>query len=169
MDKETESAIVYTVLCIYVFFIGYNGIKQSAIVSIAIEDETAPIKHTETVNDNEQVYFNRIKHLVEEEHLYLNPKLSIKDIAEKLKTNVNYVSKAINSKTDSNFFEFINQYRVKEFERLVILPQKANFTLLAIALECGFNSKASFNRIIKDVTGLTPMELKNKLLHQLRP
>ena len=171
IDIETERAIIYCVICVYVFFIGYNGLKQSAIVSVFKENEALQTKPTrdEQVKDNEQVYFDKIKQLVEQEKLYLNPKLSIKDIAERLKTNVNYVSRAINNKADNNFFEFINQYRVREFERVVILPEKANYTLLAIAMECGFNSKASFNRIVKETTRLTPIELKNKLLHNLRP
>lgn len=171
IDIETERAIIYCVICVYVFFIGYNGLRQSAIVTVFKENEAIQIKliRDEQVKDNEQVYFDKIKQLVEEEKLYLNPKLSIKDIAERLKTNINYVSRAINNKAESNFFEFINQYRVREFERVVILPEKANYTLLAIALDCGFNSKASFNRIVKETTGLTPIELKNKLLHNLRP
>jgi AraC-like DNA-binding protein len=171
IDIEAERAIIYCVICVYVFFIGYNGIRQSAIVSVFKENEAIPTKFSqeEPVKDNEQFYFDKIKQLVEEEKLYLNPKLSIKDIAERLKTNVNYVSRAINNKAENNFFEFINKYRVREYERVVILPEKANYTLLAIALECGFNSKASFNRIVKDTTGLTPIELKNKLLHDLRP
>jgi hypothetical protein len=105
LDNDFEKNIIYCVLCIYVFFIGYKGIKQSAIVSIIKENETDSITDSkdEQINDNDQVYFNRIKQLVEEERLYLNPKLSIKEIAERLKTNVNYISRAINNCSETLF------------------------------------------------------------------
>jgi AraC-like DNA-binding protein len=168
-SANTEQVIQYILICVFVFMIGYKGIRQSNVFSLLSgKQKPEPRIQTETVSNPDQYYFERIKTLVESEKLYLNPKLSIGEIADRLKTNVNYVSRAINSKANVNFFEFINQYRVSEFKIQVVNPQKSNFTLLAIAMECGFNSKASFNRIVKEQTGQTPISLKNNLLHNLR-
>jgi AraC-like DNA-binding protein len=56
------------------------------------------------------------------------------------------------------FSEVINQYRVAEFQRRAKLPDAARLSLLGLALECGFNSKATFNRAFKKVVGLSPSE-----------
>ena len=52
----------------------------------------------------------------------------------------------------------MNEYRVEEFKRQIQNPQNKHLTLLAVALDCGFNSKSTFNRAFKNATGTTPKE-----------
>ena len=59
-----------------------------------------------------------------------------------------------------NFFNFVNRYRVDEVKQKILNPKYDNYSVLGIALECGFNSKTAFNRIFKHMTGLTPTEYK---------
>jgi AraC-like DNA-binding protein len=64
----------------------------------------------------------------------------------------------INEKTGKNFYTYINTLRAEAFVRLVALPEKRHFTLLALAYECGFNSKSTFNKYVKLVSGKIPSD-----------
>ncbi|MGL5892326.1 MAG: helix-turn-helix domain-containing protein, partial [Bacteroidia bacterium] len=57
-----------------------------------------------------------------------------------------------------NFFDYINELRTTEFKRMAVLEKNRKYTLLSLALECGFNSKTSFNRNFKKATGLSPSD-----------
>jgi AraC-like DNA-binding protein len=97
------------------------------------------------------------RHLAEHRP-YLEPELTLAGLAQQLKTNASVLSAAINGAYGKNFNDFINEYRVAEFKRLARDPQNGHLTLLALALECGFNSKSTFNRAFKQSTGQTPKE-----------
>lgn len=89
---------------------------------------------------------------------YLNPEVSLNDLARKLKTNTSLLSKVINNGFNQNFNDFINQYRIEAVKDKLINGEASNKTILSLAYECGFNSKATFNRSFKKLTGLTPKE-----------
>ena len=91
----------------------------------------------------------KIEKLFEAEKVFLEPELSLTELAKKLKTNSAAVSAAINQHFDKNFNDFVNEYRIKEFQIQTKNPENKNYTKLAIALDCGFNSKATFNRALK--------------------
>ena len=57
-----------------------------------------------------------------------------------------------------NFYEFINQYRIDEVKRLMDDPANKHLKLISLAYDAGFNSKASFNRIFKQMTEMTPSQ-----------
>ncbi|MFK7783035.1 helix-turn-helix domain-containing protein, partial [Psychroserpens sp.] len=61
-----------------------------------------------------------------------------------------------------NFSDFVNSYRIEELKQLINDPKNDNLTLLALAFDVGFNSKASFNRAVKKLTGKPPSDLKSK-------
>jgi len=87
--------------------------------------------------------------------------LTLFSLAEMSRITPNYLSQVINLLEGKNFFDFINYYRVEEVKRVINSNQLNQFTLLGIAFECGFNSKAAFNRAFKKFTGITPSEFKN--------
>lgn len=97
---------------------------------------------------------------MEREKPYLNPELNPQLLGELTGTNPHYISQVTNEILQKNFFEFINAYRVEEVKSKLLDPQEQHKTILAIALESGFNSKSSFNRIFKSYTGLTPTQFK---------
>lgn len=97
---------------------------------------------------------------------YLEPDLTLSQLAKQLHTNPSLLSKMINTGTGQNFNDFINEYRVDAvIEKLKAGEQKTQ-TLLGIAYDSGFNSKATFNRAFKKHTGLSPKEWlqQNKLV-----
>ncbi len=91
-----------------------------------------------------------------DEKLFTEPELSLSMLASKLGVLPNYLSQVINEREGKSFFDYINFLRVEEFKRLAGLPEQKQFTLMSIALDCGFNSKSSFNKNFKKVTGQSP-------------
>ena len=86
---------------------------------------------------------------MEKDKLFLNGKLSMQDVSEKLDIPRQYISEVLNEHMETSFQDFVNQYRVEEFIIRLKNEQNNHFTLLAIATEVGFNSKSSFNAIFK--------------------
>jgi AraC-like DNA-binding protein len=81
--------------------------------------------------------------------------LTLTELAKLLQTNAPAISKVINQ-TGSNFNDFINEYRVREVQHKIEKHEHKAQTLLAIAFDSGFNSKATFNRAFKKIVGQTP-------------
>lgn len=106
---------------------------------------------------------NRLKELMNKEKIYCESELSLSALAAKLNVHPNYLSQVINEKEGKSFFDYINALRVEEFKRLIALPQSSRFTLMSLAFDCGFNSKSSFNKNFKKVTGLSPSEYSTKI------
>jgi AraC-like DNA-binding protein len=96
---------------------------------------------------------------MESQQPYLAPELTLGELAAQLRTNTSWLSKVINTGCGQNFNDFINEYRVREAEQRLRNPRFRHYTLLAVALESGFNSKSTFNRVFKKLRGITPSEL----------
>lgn len=140
-----------------IFFVGINGLSQSSPSSLIFQ----PIEETVAdPMDSKDYSFLREKldHLMEKEEVYLVPELTLLEVSNRLKLSSSTVSAAINQLYQMNFNDFINQYRVKAFLSYVHDPKKQHLTLLALGLMAGFNSKATFNRVVKKVTGKSPKE-----------
>lgn len=104
----------------------------------------------------------RIEELMHVHKLYEDPELSLTQLAKALQSNPSLVSMIVNKGFDRNFNDFVNQYRVKAVISLFEQGEHKKQTLLSIAFECGFNSKATFNRAFKKETGYSPREWLNK-------
>jgi AraC-like DNA-binding protein len=109
--------------------------------------------------------FDSIKHLIictlETEKLYLNAELSIKELARHINVPVSSVSATINYCLQINFRHLINKYRVEEVKKRLNDPP-SHLSVLGIALDCGFNSEASFYRIFRQQTGQSPNDYIQK-------
>ena len=101
----------------------------------------------------------RLLRLMEEERPWLEPELTLAELAARLRTNTSLLSHVINTGCGQNFNDFVNRYRVAEAERKLQDPRLAHYSLVGIALECGFNSKSTFNRVFKKLTDRTPSEV----------
>ena len=97
------------------------------------------------------------------QELYLQPELSLNDLSRHLKMNPSQLSKMINTQMRQNFNDFVNEYRVKSLIQKLKAGEHVSKTLLSLAYECGFNSKATFNRAFKKVNGKSPKEFLDDL------
>jgi AraC-like DNA-binding protein len=101
---------------------------------------------------------HQLGQVMTDEKLYRESELSLADLAARLNTQPNYLSQVINEREGKNFYDYINTLRIEEFKRVAASPESRKYTLLALAEQCGFNSKSSFNRYFKKVTGQSPSE-----------
>jgi AraC-like DNA-binding protein len=112
-----------------------------------------------SVEESQQVLVD-LRNYMENQKPYLQNQLTIKDVAEAIQVPEKYVSQVINEALGLNFFNFINEYRVNEVKKRIVSPEYNHLSLLGIALDCGFNSKSSFNGVFKKQTGETPSSYK---------
>lgn len=169
VSYEKERTLLLTTIYIIVFFIVgvlflvYLKKKQSYFNTKLFNINKRKIllvgldSIKEKLLDEPSLYQNIINLLVEEK-LYLNSNLTLQDIADKLGTNVRYVSEAVSLNYNSNFNSLINDFRINYAQKIITdkVNLKANFKFDTVAFESGFNSVQSFYRVFKDKTGLTP-------------
>lgn len=97
--------------------------------------------------------------LMAEQQPWLEPELTLTELAKRLRITPGLLSKVINTGCGQNFNDFVNAYRVREAQRLLADPRFAHYSLVGVALESGFNSRSTFNRVFKKVVGQAPSEL----------
>ena len=99
-----------------------------------------------------------VNHLMNVNKAYLNPELNLSDLAKMANMTRGQLSETINSGFNKNFNDFVNAYRVEAFKTMLKENKQEQLSLLGIAQECGFNSKATFNRVFKKLTSFSPTE-----------
>ncbi|MGV8836657.1 helix-turn-helix domain-containing protein [Cellvibrio sp.] len=111
----------------------------------------------------------KIRNGMEVDQLYLKNNLNIEEFSKCIGLSYREVSSIINKHFQTNFYEFVNLYRVNKAKELLLNPDYADRTILDIFLESGFNSKSAFNRFFKRYVGVTATEFrKNPLAQQKR-
>ncbi|MCK5468665.1 MAG: helix-turn-helix transcriptional regulator [Cyclobacteriaceae bacterium] len=166
-------------LSIFVFIIGYFGIRQPAIFVPAqlnenienskdpsleakkITNETGKAPQEESSLSHKR--YQRLLKFMESEQPYLDSQLTVYNLAAQMHLSPHHLSQLINRQSGSSFFDFVNRYRVEEVKDKIRDNKHYRQTLLAVALDCGFNSKSSFNRVFKKMTEQTPMEFVKTL------
>ena len=110
----------------------------------------------------DEVLERRFESAFEYEKVYLNPELTLEAFSKAIGYHKNKISKSLSDRGDT-FRGIVNRYRVEEFTRLINNDKLKHLSMLGLAYESGFNSKASFNRAFKEVKGVSPSEyLKDK-------
>lgn len=175
---------IFSTATIFLVFIGYFGIKQVGIFTnqnlemgknepvfevivenVMNESNIEKKKYAKSgLNEDaaKDLHF-RLKYLMETENLFIEPELTLSDLAARLDIHPNYLSQVINEIEGVNFYDYINSLRIEEFKKLVVLPENQKYTLLALAFDCGFNSKSSFNRFFKKANDISPSEYVRQL------
>jgi len=105
-----------------------------------------------------QQWKEKVTSSMQHDQLYKDAELTLSQLAKKLSTNSSVLSKVVNQGFGLNFNDFVNEYRVQAVIALLKAGEQKNQTLLGIAFDCGFNSKATFNRAFKKQTGISPKE-----------
>ncbi|MCW5518117.1 helix-turn-helix domain-containing protein [Muriicola sp. Z0-33] len=173
---NTPFNIVYALVVLSLFYLCYNGIRHYSNINIkefqdslqlrnngnAIESGFEKYKSSSLTDNEMNSLFEEIKNLFDFEEIYLEPQLKIDEIAKQLEVTTHKISQTINSKASKPFYDYVNAYRVNHFKQLLSNPENRKFTILALGIESGFNSKASLNRIFKQTTGMGPKEYQKK-------
>lgn len=168
----------FTMIPLFIFYIGYFGIKQQAIYYSQVKEfdsnriivipkakksyDNSYVKSS-LLPDTMRAIHSQLVTCMERDKLFLNSTLSLTNLSEKLNMPPHHITQTLNEYANMNFYEFVNDFRVQEFKDKIISGEAENFSLLGIAFDCGFNSKSSFNRIFKKFTGQSPSAYHNSL------
>lgn len=173
--------LFFSIILYYIAISGYSNPVNSTIgyKVASLENKTILLLNTTTLHENTieidfetivekeddtiKLWKQKIQDLIENEKIFKNPELTIVDLANKLETTISVISKTINQGYGINFNDFINNYRIEAIKKSFENGEHKKSTLLGIAFDCGFNSKATFNRSFKKNTGFTPKEYLEKL------
>jgi AraC-like DNA-binding protein len=160
--SRAVDALVLIAMASQIYLIGYKTLRQPEIFSGMLALKKAPKYEKSALTPaRAETYLAKLLHIMEAEKLFTNSELKLSDLAGKLDISPHHLSQIINEKLGQNFFEFINQYRIEEAKKYLRDAEKQNYTILSIALEAGFNNKASFNTAFKKHTGLTPSQFRD--------
>jgi AraC-like DNA-binding protein len=105
---------------------------------------------------------SKLLQVMETEKPFLEPELTLPELANRLSISPHHLSQVINREMDKSFFDFVNEFRVQEAKRLLTSPQCAHLSILGIALDAGFNSKSAFYTAFAKYIGMTPSEFRKK-------
>lgn len=160
--SRAVDALVLIAMAGMIYAIGYKALRQPEIFSGPSALKNAPRYEKSALSPvRAEAYLSKLAHAMESEKLFINNALKLQDIAKRLDISSHHLSQLINEKLGQNFFDFINTYRIEEAKKLLADPQKRHFTILSLALEVGFNNKASFNSAFKKYTGMTPSQFRD--------
>ncbi len=178
-----DDRFIFGSASIFIIWAGFFGINQ---VTVFNQNVTRPVENSQintdissgisksaAVNAKYQnsaldenavsLIYKELVALLDEKKPYTNPDLNLGELANMLNVHPNHLSQVINSITNKSFYDLINERRIQEFLHRVTLPENKKYTLLSLAFECGFNSKASFNRNFKKIVGKSPSDYLNSI------
>ena len=128
-------------------------------INLKIGEKNTAEEYRESIT-TDNLYFQKLEVLCKELQIYTDSTLNREKVAAKLGISAGYVSQIINTITEDNFANYINQYRVEAVKEMISNSDYKNYNLLAMGLESGFTSKTTFYKAFKKHTGQTPNEYK---------
>jgi AraC-like DNA-binding protein len=145
---------IYIPLAVMVYWLGFNGLLK----------HLPPNKGVIKTVDNELAVMTmtKLKKAMEVDRLFLDPALSLSALGKHTNLSVKIISAVLNQYANKGFNEFVNEYRIDEVKKLLANNKNTVYTISALALECGFNSQATFQRTFKQVVGVSPKEFQLK-------
>ena len=157
-------------LALFLFILAYVGFNRTKIfqavqeeVQISMEEETDTQVEKNTDAPELEGLYKKLLEVMDSDKPYLDSQLSLHKLAATSKIPAGKLSTVINNHSNQNFYDFINTYRVKLIKERLKTDDMELYSILGIAEECGFNSKASFNRVFKKMEGKTPTQYLKSL------
>jgi AraC-like DNA-binding protein len=157
---------IYIPLAIMIYWLGIKGYLVS-------QQQTASPKKTPNNlsalgADTVEKALVLLKKTMEEDRLFLNPDLNLSLLSHQTGIPQKTISAVLNQHEHKSFNEFINEYRIAAFKERILNPDNNHLTIAGIALECGFNSQATFQRTFKELTMISPSEFRKNAMKTLQ-
>jgi AraC-like DNA-binding protein len=167
IGQNTESYLTFVSLLInfvFAILIFYKALQHPEFFTgLPGEGRQQKYEHSRLTEKEKAEYLQRLENHFNDEKPYLNPELTISDIASKLNVPAKYLSQVINESLGKNFYDFINSYRIEEAKKQLNMDSDLKKTVLEILYESGFNSKSAFNTAFKKQTGCTPTQFRKQV------
>lgn len=148
---------------ILIYWVGYQAFFRYTILKdrVLLRKEIRRSSNLEEVKLKDkggrgEMAFLEVNDYVLTNQKYLDPYLSLESLSDELGKSTSNLSKLMNTYAGSNFSDYINGYRVDEAKKLLADKSFDTYTIVAVGLECGFNSKSTFYTSFKKFTGVTP-------------
>lgn len=150
---------VYAVFIAFViYYLAFMGYKEAHIQRKKRTAPTESVPKTLLPEEKQSEIIQALELAFEKEKIFLNPTLNIQELSQKLGYPPRTLSQVINQSFMKSFRELVNEYRLKEVKEKLRDKSLEHLSILGIAFECGFNSEATFYRIFKKNTGISPKE-----------
>ncbi len=155
-EWDDPRAFLLLVYAGILYWISVSGFRQAQTHKVPVLEQDEKEFH-----EPSQIA-RKLDEIIRTQKLYRNPELSLTDLSRAVDISERSISDTINQELNKNFYQLINEYRVEEMKELLLDSTKDHLKILSLALDAGFNSKASFNRVFKQFTGMTPKEFKSQ-------
>lgn len=140
-----------------IHLLAFIALRQHKVFKeVFLADVNGRYEKSNLDSDKAAGIMQQLERLMATEKPHLEGNLKLSDLAAMLNISGNTLSQLLNEQQGKSFYEFINGYRLAEVKEKLSSPHFANYTILGIAMESGFNNKNTFNRYFKQETGLTP-------------
>ena len=152
------SLVSFSILPLYYMFFAF----RNPGLSLKVLKEARTIRYEKSIvrNLNLDLVLARLSELMDSEQLYRKENLNLNSLAENLKITPHQLSSILNEKLNRNFRSYVNEYRIREAEQLLI--EKPETGVLEISMTVGFNSKSAFYSAFQKETGCLPAEFRKK-------
>lgn len=159
----TFDYMISLAMSIFIYTIGYFGFMSPEVLEGNIDAHTEKNKYSNSGLSKEAAIKlkNQLIELMEEDKMFLKNDLKLKDLANAVGESRHHVSQVINDELETTFSAFVNEYRIKESQEL-LLNKTDELNMYGIAKESGFNNKTTFSLAFKRHTGLTPSLYQKK-------
>lgn len=149
----------------YLFCIVFFSLRQSLVFhqqgKLDINNVAAKEEKINILDKNgSDTVSQKLLKFMETEKPYLDEELSLQKLSSLMNISTHQLSQTINQALHTNFYKFVNAYRIEDVQKKLRDPEFEKYSILGIAFESGFNSKSTFNKIFKEETGMTPSEFK---------
>ena len=149
-------------LAFLIYWIGFTSYHQIKIVYLN-EQKNSRIYFNKLSADEISEAAELLSKAMSIDKVYLDSELTLAGLAEHLRLPPKMISAVLNQHLKTNFNEYVNEFRVEEFKIRILKPENAHLTIIAVALDSGFNSLATFQRVFKNMTGLTPKQFSSSI------
>lgn len=159
--------LVWLFISFFVYGIGITGFNQphaltSPAITLLTQDGEVQQGIKKVLPTNLHPYLDKLTRLMQEQKPYLDPELTLESLAAMVEVHPKVLSQILNTGMEQSFYDFVNSCRIEEAKKMLSDTQYAHLSILGIALECGFNSKPTFNRAFKKFAHMSPSEFKNQ-------
>lgn len=163
-NYQTLTIISYSFAAIYVLILGFYGLRQRDVfITQQSIKKNVEVQQALTTEKVQHVFVSKLLKYMEQHQPYLDSEINLSTLSTQLNVKPEFLSSIINSELDQNFFDFINKYRIEEFKIQVTRQENKHLSIIGVAYDCGFNSKAAFYRAFNKFEGMSPTAYISKV------
>ena len=146
---------IFIIMAIITYWLGVEGFSRRKTIAFKAVDIPSEKERRQL-----QSIAAKLQRVMDTDQLFKNPQLTVASLSEAIDTKPYLVTKTLTTIFQTKFSDYVNELRFEALKKLLAAPENRKFTLLSLAFEAGFNSKASFNRTVHKITGKSPKHLK---------